>query len=70
MRALSADRKCATMTQAAIRANIHQALDVHLDTLAKIALDLTLPIDNAADAPELILAQIADARVLVNLRLL
>ena len=36
------------MTQAAIAADIHQALDVHLDALAEIAFDFAL-IDDRAD---------------------
>ena len=48
------------MTQAAIAAQIHQALDVHGDVTAQIAFDQEVAIDDFADLDDLGLGQIAD----------
>src|SRR5437660_915492 len=58
------------MTQAAIRSDVHQALDVHLDPLAQIAFNLSLGLEHGANATQLILIQVVYARVDVNLRLI
>src|SRR5262245_36044725 len=42
MCALTANRKSTTMPQSTIGADVHQALDVHLNALAKVAFNLTL----------------------------
>jgi hypothetical protein len=50
MGALSTDRQRSTMTQSAVATDIHQTLDIHLHTLAKIALNLPLRLKDSADA--------------------
>src|SRR4028118_184472 len=70
VRALAADGKPATMPQTAIRADVHQTLDVHLHTLAQVAFDIALPLDDRADTAELPLVQIAPVRIGVDARLL
>jgi hypothetical protein len=60
MRALSANRQAAAMTQAAITTDVHETLYIHLDALSQIALDLALPIDDGADLIEFVLVKIAD----------
>ena len=57
------------MPQAAIGANVHQALDVHLDALAQIAFDLALRFKNSANAAQIIFAQIFDPSIQIYLRL-
>ncbi len=57
------------MAQAPVRANVHQALDVHLHALAQITFDFALSIENRADATKLVLAQIFNARINADLRL-
>jgi hypothetical protein len=70
MRALPAHRETTTMTKATVAADVHQTLDVHLDTLAKVAFDLALRIEDGADAPKLIFGQISYASISANLRFL
>src|SRR5207237_1144573 len=68
VRALPADGQAAPVPQAAVTADVHQTLDVHLRALAQIALDLALAFDDRADAPQLLLVQIAHARIGVHAR--
>ena len=56
------------MSQPAIRPDIHQALDIHLDALAQIPFDFALSFDDRADPAEIIFSQIADARINAHLR--
>ena len=49
VRALAAHRQSAAMTQAAISADVHQTLDVHLDALAQIAFDLALRFEDRSE---------------------
>src|SRR5918997_861026 len=63
VRALAPHGEAAAVAQAAVAADIHQPLDVHLDALAQVALDLALPLDDRADAAEHVLVEIAHARV-------
>src|SRR3974390_2908129 len=58
------------MPAAAVALNIDEALDVHLDVFAEIALDVTLVLDHLADAVHLVLAQILDLLGGFNVRLL
>src|SRR5437870_4895358 len=60
---LAAHWQPATMPQSAIRANVHQALDVHLDTLSQIAFDFALFLDHRADTAEIVLTKIPDPDV-------
>src|SRR5918997_6083071 len=69
VRALAAHGEAAAVAQAAVAADVHQTLDVHLDALAQVALDIALTLDDRADAPQLILVEIAHARVERDLRL-
>lgn len=69
MRTLSANGQAATMTQPPVTTNVHEALDIQLNLLAKIALDHSLLIDQSADACQLILAQITDLLMNIDLRL-
>jgi hypothetical protein len=54
MRALAADRKSATMPNAPIASEIHQALDRLLKVAAQIAFDFVIGIDHLADMDLLI----------------
>ena len=63
MRALSANRQTATMTQSAVATDVHQPLDVHLDALAQVAFNFSLRFENRTDPAQLVLAQILDASV-------
>src|SRR5215472_8762654 len=59
--ALAAHRQAATMTQAAIAAQIHQPLDVDAGFATQIALDDVVAIDHFADLQDFLVAQLADA---------
>src|SRR5437588_11053070 len=61
VRALAANRKPTAMPQSAIRADVHQTLDVHLNALAKVAFDFALRLENCANAAQLFLAEMAHA---------
>jgi hypothetical protein len=69
VRALTADRQSATVPQPSIASDIHQSLDVHLDSLAQVALNLALGFEDRADTAELILIQIAYASTMIYPRL-
>src|SRR6266851_4530930 len=69
MRALAPHRQAAAMPQAAIGANVHQALDVHLDSLAQVAFDFALRFKNGANAAQIVFAQIFDPGIQIHLRL-
>src|SRR5438034_10350712 len=56
------------MPQTAICSNVHQTLDVHLHALSQIAFDLTLRLNNRANAAEVVLAEILNPRVDADLR--
>src|SRR4029077_20330481 len=58
--ALAANRQALAMTQAAIAAQIHQALDVHGNVTAQVAFDQEVAVDDFADLDDLGLGQIAD----------
>src|SRR5262245_24748056 len=47
--ALSVDREVLTVTEAAVAAEIHQALDVHLHFAAKVALHRVVSFEDLAD---------------------
>jgi hypothetical protein len=49
--ALAADRQALAVTQAAIAAQVHQALDVHRHFTAQVALDQEVAVDDFADLP-------------------
>jgi hypothetical protein len=56
------------MSQSAIATDIHQALDVHLDTLSQITFDLALSFEDRTNPAELIFTQISDASVEIDSR--
>src|SRR6476661_5773573 len=58
VRALTAHRKIAAMTAAAIRAEIDQALDVELHVAAQIAFDAIVLLDRVADLADVVLVEI------------
>src|SRR5688572_6301672 len=57
VRALAAHREAAPVTQAAVAAEVHEALDVHRHLAAQIALDLVLGLEDVADATDLVLVE-------------
>ncbi len=68
--ALAADRETLAVTEAAVAANLHQALDVLVALTAEVALnhDLVL-VDIIADGVNLILGEVLNARIHVNVAL-
>ena len=52
------------VTQAAIAAEIHQALDVHRDFAAQIAFDLIFAVDHLAQPQHLVVGQLMDATLI------
>src|ERR1700685_3467353 len=58
------------MPRAAIALNVDEALDVHRDVLAQVALDVSFVLDHLADAVHLVLAQILDLLEGIDVRLL
>src|ERR1700743_3834159 len=67
---LAADRKATTVAQAAIAAEVPEALGVHLDVAAQIALDETVAVDDFADLDDLGVGQVMDATVRLDADLL
>ena len=61
MRALTADRKATTVTQAAIAAEVHEALDVHRGFATKITFDAIIAVDGFADLKDFGVSQLMDA---------
>ena len=56
------------MTQAAIAADLHQALDVHGNFAAQVALYLDVVVNVVAQLADIILGQILDAGIRVHAR--
>src|SRR4051812_39526729 len=61
VRALTAHRKPAAMTQAPIAAEIHQPLDVELDFAPQIALDHVVAVDHFTDVQHLLIGELRHA---------
>src|SRR5262249_34461258 len=61
--ALAAEREAPAMTQAAVAADFHQALDVERDLLAEVALDAAHFLDDPADLPDVVLGEVLHADV-------
>jgi hypothetical protein len=61
------DRKITSMSEAAVAADFRQSLDVERDFASEVALDLVLPINDLADAGNLVLGQIPHSRVWADL---
>ena len=69
MRSLSANRQRTAMPQSSVTTNVHQALDVHLDSLAEIALNLALRLKDGADSTEFVLTKILDPCIKIDMGL-
>src|SRR5205807_2327640 len=74
-RALPADRKAAAMPRATVRADLGHALDVGRDLAPQVALDEDFlrgrhPVDDLAEASDLLLAEVLGSRVRVDARAL
>src|SRR5688572_9278537 len=69
MCALSTNRQRTAMTQPSIASDIHQSLDVHLDSLPQVAFNFTLRFENRSDTAKFILIEVAYASAMVNSRL-
>src|SRR5437868_3924335 len=67
---LTAHRQTATMTQAAIATEVHQALDVDADFTTQIALDHIVAVDHFADLEHFGVAELIDATIHRDLHLL
>src|SRR4029453_5708027 len=67
---LATHRQAATMTQAAIAAEVHQTLDVDTGLTAKVAFDEIVTVDHFADLQDFLVAQLADATIQRDLDLL
>src|SRR4030088_1866915 len=70
MGALTAHRQSATMTQAAVAAEIHQTLDVHAGLATQIAFDHVVAVDHFTNLQNFLIAQLRNATVIGNLDLL
>src|SRR6266567_6647321 len=66
---LTAHRQTATMTQAAIAAEVHQTLDVDADFATQVALDEIVAVDDFADLEHFSVAELIDATILGDLHL-
>src|SRR5690606_20897994 len=64
---LTANRKAAAMTDAAVAANLHQTFDVLRTFAAEVTLDAAL-FDGGAKAADLVFGQVADLAILVDAR--
>src|SRR5918911_950024 len=63
LRALAVDRQAAPVAQAAVAADLHQALDVLRALAAEVALDRQLGVDEVAQLGDLVVGEVADVRV-------
>ena len=61
MGTLTANRQVAAVAQATVAAQVHQALDVHLNFAAQVALDVQVGIDMFANGQNLGIAQFVHA---------
>src|SRR5262249_28711121 len=68
--ALAAHRQAATMTQAAIAAEVHQTLDVDAGLTTQVTLDEIVAVDHFADLQDFLVGELTDAALLGNLHLL
>ena len=69
-RALTPRRHASPMPEPAVAPDIHQALDVHRDFPAQIALDPHLLVDDFAKAVDFVVRQVPHARVRIHIRAL
>jgi hypothetical protein len=54
------------VSQTAIAPDVHQALDIHRDFPAQIALDPHLLVDNLTNAIDFIISQVAHSRIWID----
>src|SRR5262249_22968260 len=66
VRALTANRQTFAMTQAAIAAEVHEALDVHRHFAAQVAFDHVLAVDDLADLNDFGVRELIDAALLFD----
>src|SRR3546814_6377409 len=67
--ALAAHRQALAVAQAAVAAEVHQALDVHGHVAAQVALDHVVAVDGLADAGDLVIGQLVHPARLRNAHL-
>ncbi len=60
MGALAADRQALAVAKAAVGGEVHQALDVHRDFAAEVALDLIVGVDRLADLEDFLVGKVLD----------
>src|SRR4029453_8186528 len=70
LRALPANREVPAVAEAAVRADLDEALDVQRDLPTEVTLDLEAAVDHLAEAVDLVLGEVPDARVRVDAGLL
>src|SRR5690606_20489790 len=63
VRALAADRKAATMTQATVATEVHEALDVHRGFATQVAFDLVVAVDGFADLQDFRIRELMHATI-------
>ncbi len=63
MRALAANRQRTTMTQTAVAAQVHQALDIHRNFTTQVTFDLVVSIDCFADLKDFSIRQLVNATI-------
>src|SRR3954447_15632670 len=66
--ALAVDRQATAVTEAAVRAVLHQPLDVLRALAAQVALDGEVLVDEVAELADLVLGEVADVCVRVDAR--
>jgi hypothetical protein len=54
------------VAQSSVASDVHQSLNVHLDSLSQVAFDFTLRFENRPDPAQFVFAQINDASVKVD----
>ena len=65
--ALAADGEPTTVTQTAVAAEVHEALDVHLNLAPEIALDAVLALDDVTESLDLRVGELLDLGLGVDL---
>jgi hypothetical protein len=66
VRTLAADRQALAMTEAAVAADLHQALDVLPDLTAEVTFYLQVAVDELAEPHNLFFGKVADAGIGVD----
>ena len=68
MRALPSHWQPFSVAQSTVTANIHQALDIHIDSAPEITFNFILLVNDSPDLADFSLRQILDAGILGNFR--